>query len=153
MPASFAVGWRQVGICFLLLSATGMIASTYSIVAVPLAKEFQPSRMVLMLAMTVYSGASAVLMPLLGNLMDRVSVRRLMIAGGAPARRRLCGHLLRRHFHPGPGDLRPADRAGQRPDRAPGDHRAAFALVRRLARACDRHRHCRHRRRRILYSP
>ena len=82
MPASFAVGWRQVGICFLLLSATGMIASTYSIVAVPLAKEFQPSRMVLMLAMTVYSGASAVLMPLLGNLMDRVSVRKLMILGG-----------------------------------------------------------------------
>jgi MFS family permease len=82
MPASFAVGWRQVGICFLLLSATGMIASTYSIVAVPLAKEFQPSRMVLMLAMTVYSAASAVLMPLLGNLMDRVSVRKLMIVGG-----------------------------------------------------------------------
>ena len=35
-----------------------------------------------MLAMTVYSGASAVLMPLLGNLMDRVSVRKLMIVGG-----------------------------------------------------------------------
>lgn len=82
MPASFAVGWRQVGICFLLLSASGMIASTYSLVAIPLAKEFQPSRMVLMLAMTVMSGAGAVLMPLLGNVMDRVPVRRLMIAGG-----------------------------------------------------------------------
>lgn len=82
MPASFAVGWRQVGISFLLLMATGMIASTYSIVAVPLAREFQPSRMVLMLAMTVYAGASAVLMPLLGNLMDRASVRRLMVLGG-----------------------------------------------------------------------
>ena len=82
MPASFAVGWRQVGICFLLLMASGMIASTYSIVAVPLAKEFQPSRMVLMLAMTVYSAASAVLMPLIGNLMDRLSVRRLMTLGG-----------------------------------------------------------------------
>ncbi len=82
MPASFAVGWRQVGICFLLLSASGMIAATYSLVAVPLAKEFQPSRMVLMLAMTVYSGASAVLMPLVGNLMDRVPLRKLMIAGG-----------------------------------------------------------------------
>ncbi|MBW8752996.1 MAG: MFS transporter [Sphingomonadales bacterium] len=82
MPASFAIGWRQVGICFLLLSASGMIAATYSIVAVPLAQEFRPSRMVLMLTMTVYSGASAVLMPLVGNLMDRVSVRKLMIAGG-----------------------------------------------------------------------
>jgi hypothetical protein len=39
MPTSFAVGWRQVGICFLLLAATGMIASTYSLVAVPLAPE------------------------------------------------------------------------------------------------------------------
>ena len=82
MPARFAVGWRQVGICFLLLSATGMIASTYSVVAVPLAREFQPSRMVLMLAMTVYSGASAVMMPLIGNLRDRMSVRRLMLVGG-----------------------------------------------------------------------
>jgi len=82
MPASFAVGWRQVGICFLLLSASGMIASTYSLVAVPLAQEFQPTRMVLMLAMTVYSAVSAVLMPLIGNLADRFSVRRLMIAGG-----------------------------------------------------------------------
>jgi MFS family permease len=82
MSGSFAIGWRQVGICFLLLSAAGMIASTYSIVAVPLAKEFEPSRMVLMLAMTVYSAASAVLMPLLGNLMDRVSVKQLMVVGG-----------------------------------------------------------------------
>ena len=82
MPASFAVGWRQVGICFLLLAASGMVAATYSLVAVPLAQEFRPTRMVLMLAMTVYSAVSAVLMPLIGNLADRFSVRRLMIAGG-----------------------------------------------------------------------
>lgn len=82
MPGSFAVGWRQVAVCFLLLMATGMIASTYSIVAVPLAKEFQPSRMVLMLSMTVYSAASAVLMPMLGTVMDRFSLRKLMVAGG-----------------------------------------------------------------------
>lgn len=82
MPASFAVGWRQVASCFLLLAATGMIASTYSIIAVPLAKEFQPSRMVLMLSMTVLSATCAVLMPLLGNLMDRFSVRKLMVLGG-----------------------------------------------------------------------
>lgn len=82
MKASFAVGWRQVAIGFLLLSATGMIAATYSLVAVPLAKEFQPTRMVLMLSMTVLSGACAILSPLLGNLMDRVPLRRLMVAGG-----------------------------------------------------------------------
>ena len=66
----------------MMLAAAGMIASTYSIVAIPLAKEFQPSRMVLMLAMTVLSATSAALMPLLGNLMDRFSVRKLMVAGG-----------------------------------------------------------------------
>ncbi|MDG2005180.1 MAG: MFS transporter [Novosphingobium sp.] len=82
MNSSFAVGWRQVAICFMLLAAAGMIASTYSIVAVPLAQEFGPSRMVLMLSMTVYAAMSAVLMPLLGNLMDRFSVRFLMVAGG-----------------------------------------------------------------------
>ncbi|AXB75966.1 MFS transporter [Novosphingobium sp. P6W] len=82
MAASFAPGWRQVAVGFMLLAATGMIASTYSIIAVPLAREFMPSRTVLMLAMTVLSGTSAVLAPLLGNLMDRLPLRRLMLAGG-----------------------------------------------------------------------
>lgn len=82
MPASFAIGWRQVCVGFMLLAATGMIASTYSIVAVPLAQEFQPTRAVLMLTMTVLSGACALLSPVLGALMDRVPLRILMIAGG-----------------------------------------------------------------------
>lgn len=82
MTPSFAAGWRQVGICFMLLAATGMVAATYSIVAVPLAREFAPSRMMLMMSMTVLSGTSAVLAPLLGELMDKVSLRRLMILGG-----------------------------------------------------------------------
>ena len=82
MQPSFAVGWRQVGISVMLLAAAGMIASTYSIVAVPLAAEYQPSRSVLMLAMTVLSGTCALLSPLLGNLMDKVSLRALMVFGG-----------------------------------------------------------------------
>ena len=82
MPASFAVGWRQVCACFMLLAASGMVAATYSIVAVPLAREFQPTRTVLMLTMTVMSGACALLSPFLGALMDRVPLRMLMIAGG-----------------------------------------------------------------------
>jgi MFS family permease len=82
-PSSgFAVGWRQVGVCFLLLAAAGMIASTYSLVAVPLAREFRLGRGEVMTTMTVLSATCAVLTPLLGNLMDRVSVRRLMVAGG-----------------------------------------------------------------------
>ena len=82
MSAPFAVGWRQVGASFMLLAASGMIAATYSIVAVPLASEYQPSRTVLMLAMTVLAGACALLSPLLGALMDRVSIRKLMAVGG-----------------------------------------------------------------------
>jgi MFS family permease len=79
---NFTIGWRQVGICFMLLGAAGMIASTYSIVAVPLAREYRPSRTVLMTAMTVLSGTCAVLSPLLGRLMDRMSLRTLMVGGG-----------------------------------------------------------------------
>lgn len=82
MAASFGLGWRQVAVGFMLLAATGMVAATYSIVAVPLAREFRPSRTVLMLAMTVMSGTSAVLAPLLGTLMDRFPLRRLMVTGG-----------------------------------------------------------------------
>jgi MFS family permease len=82
MFAGFALGWRQVAICFMLLAAVGMIASTYSLVAVPLSEEFQPSRTVLMLTMTVYSAACAVMAPFLGALMDRVSLRWLMPLGG-----------------------------------------------------------------------
>ena len=82
MFAGFALGWRQVAICFVLLASAGMIASTYSLVAVPLAQEFNPSRAVLMLTMTVLSGACAVLVPFCGNLMDRVSLRWLMVSGG-----------------------------------------------------------------------
>jgi len=66
----------------MMLAATGMIASTYSIVAVPLAAEFRPSRMVLMLSMTVLSGVCAALSPLLGSVMDRVPLKWLMVVGG-----------------------------------------------------------------------
>ena len=82
MFAGFGIGWRQVAISFVLLASVGMIASTYSLIAVPLAEEFKPSRAVLMLTMTVLSGTCAILAPFLGNLMDRVSLRWLMVAGG-----------------------------------------------------------------------
>ncbi len=81
MPTSFAVGWRQVAVCFMILAAMGMIAATYSIVAVPLAEEYQPSRTVLMLAMTVLAGTCAILSPFLGNLMDRVSLKITILVG------------------------------------------------------------------------
>lgn len=81
MNGSFALGWRQVGSSFVMLSAIASIAAAYSVLAIPLAQEFRPSRTVLMLAMTVVSAVSAGIAPLLGTLMDRVSLRHLMVAG------------------------------------------------------------------------
>ena len=77
-----ATGWRQVAAGFVLLATVSMIASCYSVVAVPLLKEFHPSRFVMGLAMFVLSGVSALLSPFLGNLMDRSSLRRMMLIGG-----------------------------------------------------------------------
>lgn len=81
MNSSFGVGWRQVAACLVLLMSCAMIASAFSIVAVPLAREFKPSRMVLMLAMTILSAVAGVLSPALGNMMDRLPLRRLMMVG------------------------------------------------------------------------
>lgn len=77
----FAAGWRQVAACLVLMAAAAMITSGFSVMAVPLGEEFQPSRMVLMLAMTITSAVSGLMAPYFGGLMDRSSVRRLMFAG------------------------------------------------------------------------
>ena len=81
MPGKFAIGWTQVAVCFVLLAAISMIASSFGLVAVPLEKEFGVSRKVLMLALTGLSLGSALISPLLGNLMDRLSMRTMMLAG------------------------------------------------------------------------
>lgn len=75
MARKFAVGWRQVGACLILMTACGMIATTFSVVAAPLSEEFQPSRMVLMLAMTIMALVTGLVSPPLGNMMDRTSMR------------------------------------------------------------------------------
>jgi MFS family permease len=81
MNGSFAVGWRQVFASMVIMACSAMVASTYGIVAVPLAEEFHTSRMVLMLAMTVMAAGSGILSPFLGNLMDKVSLRKIIGAG------------------------------------------------------------------------
>ena len=81
MKRNFAIGWRQDGASMVIMACAAMVASTYGVIAVPLAQEFQPSRMVLMLAMTIMSLGSAVAAPLLGDLMDKVSLRKLIGCG------------------------------------------------------------------------
>jgi len=81
MKSDFMIGWRQVASCFVLLGAIAMITSAYGVVVGPLSAQFQPSRTVLMLGITVVAGVSAVLAPLLGSLMDSYSMHKLMLLG------------------------------------------------------------------------
>ena len=81
MQAGFGAGWRQVAATFVLMGAGAMIASAYGVIAVPLAEEFGPSRMVLMLTITMVTLVSAFISPVLGTMMDRVSLRLLLLAG------------------------------------------------------------------------
>jgi MFS family permease len=81
VSANFGIGWRQVAASFVLLTVGAVLASTYSVVAVPLAKEFHPSRSVLMLAMTLMSLVGGLISPWVGRKMDQSSLRRLMFIG------------------------------------------------------------------------
>ena len=81
MTGSFAIGCRQVAVCVLTLALTALITGSFSVLAVPLGQEFKPSRTVLMLAMTVVSGVSALLSPSLGRLLDRVDLRLAFTVG------------------------------------------------------------------------
>lgn len=79
--SKFLTGWRQVAACFVLVSSMSMITASYGVIAVEFEQAFRADRMVLMLAITVLSAVTAVLAPLLGTLMDRFSLRALMLAG------------------------------------------------------------------------
>ncbi|PLK25999.1 MFS transporter [Novosphingobium sp. TH158] len=87
---SFTVGWRQVAASVITLALTALITGSYSILAVPLGEEFQPSRMVLMLAMTLVSAVSAVLSPIIGKWLDRADLR---IAAGLGAALLAAGYV------------------------------------------------------------
>jgi MFS family permease len=65
-----------------MLAATGMITASYSVIALPLAQEYNPGRMVLMLAMTVVSAVGVLLSATCGGLLDRVNLRWSMTLGG-----------------------------------------------------------------------
>jgi MFS family permease len=78
---NFAPGWRQVWLSMAVLSISSMITTTYGVLAVPLMQEFGPSRMVLMLTISVLSVVTSLLSPGFGALMDRVALRPVMATG------------------------------------------------------------------------
>ncbi|WP_317932644.1 MFS transporter [Halioxenophilus sp. WMMB6] len=82
MQRTFYPGWWQVAIALLMQAvAAASVFTAYSIIAVPLKAEFQPSNMVLMFGLTITSLASGILSPLLGSAIDRYSIRSLMMVG------------------------------------------------------------------------
>jgi MFS family permease len=84
MKKTIFPGWWQVAIGMLTqATATGTIVTCYSVIAAPLAKEFGASRGELGLVMTLTYMIGALINPMLGTAMDRFSIRKIMLGGGA----------------------------------------------------------------------
>lgn len=84
MKKTIFAGWWQVAIGMLTqAAATGTIVTCYSVIAAPLAKEFGASRGELGLVMTLTYLIGGLINPILGAAMDRFSIRKIMLGGGA----------------------------------------------------------------------
>jgi MFS family permease len=82
MNKRFGWGWTQVFVAFLIQGiGSGSLMYAYSVVVVPFADTFAPSRMTLMLGMTFMILGSGLLSPWLGVAIDRKPLRLLL--GGA----------------------------------------------------------------------
>ncbi|HEY7775573.1 MAG TPA: MFS transporter, partial [Kineobactrum sp.] len=77
-------GWFLVGVAFVVMMVSnGAIMYSYSVVAVPLGAAFESSRMAMMLGITAMTLAGGVLSPFLGGMIDRGSLRLMMLVGAA----------------------------------------------------------------------
>ncbi len=75
-------GWRMVGVAFLCdFVAVGFFFYSYGVFFKALAVDFGGSRLGVSLGLTVSSTSGALVAPYLGALLDRVSIRRAMLAG------------------------------------------------------------------------
>lgn len=84
MKAAIFPGWWQVAVAITIQAVySAAIYSGYSVVAMPLQHAFQPSRVVLMLGITVTSLVGGALTPFLGAAMDRYSLRIIMLIGAS----------------------------------------------------------------------
>jgi MFS family permease len=83
MKKTIFVGWWQVVVSMLNQAvAPGAIVVCFSVLAVPLQKDFAPTRTVLMLTMTITYLINGLANPVLGAAMDRYSIRKLLMGGG-----------------------------------------------------------------------
>lgn len=77
-------GWQLVGATMAMqAAASGSVFVSFSVVASQIQTVFEPSRTLLMMAMTMVLVGSGILSPILGQAMERVSIRKLMVAGAA----------------------------------------------------------------------
>lgn len=77
-------GWWLTAAAFVVLMVSnGAIMYSYSVVAVPLGEAFQASRTTMMLGMTGMTLAGGIVSPFLGGLIDRGSLRAMMLLGAA----------------------------------------------------------------------
>jgi MFS family permease len=84
MSKRIFAGWRQVLISLINQAvASGSIIVAFSVVAVALQKEFQPSRAALMLTVTIQYITTHLVHPYIGTLMDRYSIRKITFIGAA----------------------------------------------------------------------
>lgn len=84
MRQPFFFGWWQVFIALLVQAvATGSLIYSYSIMVVPLAGEYETTRMTLMLGMTTMVLVGGLISPWLGASIDRFSLKRMMLLGSA----------------------------------------------------------------------
>lgn len=75
-------GWWQVAVALILQAASSAsVFTAYSVIAMPLQETFEPSRMVLMMGITMAALAAGTLGPPIGAAIDRFSIRLLMLAG------------------------------------------------------------------------
>lgn len=75
-------GWWLTAAAFVVLMVSnGAIMYSYSVVAVPLGEAFQASRTTMMLGMTGMTLAGGLASPFLGGLIDRGSLRAMMLLG------------------------------------------------------------------------
>ena len=73
--------WVQVGVAFLIqATGAGALSYSYSVIAVPLAETFEPSRMVLMLSLTCMTLGAGFVSPMAGIAIDRLSLKLIMVA-------------------------------------------------------------------------
>ena len=75
-------GWVLAAVAFLVLMlSNGAIMYSYSVVAVPMGLEFEASRLVMMLGVTLMTLCGGIVSPWFGSLVDRWSLKGMMLLG------------------------------------------------------------------------